>query len=148
MGQNRKIGMIDGGIFLLFWSSVGMLSANYWHGALPVILFILIPVSAFIAWRGTKSVERIKAQKITNKTSAIEGGLYGLFITVLISFWSYSSQVYAAGSVFDGIPVSSLEFCKRIFVSYILIITAGTALGSIHGVLFYNFNKYLIKTVK
>ena len=148
MRQNKKIGMIDGGLFLLFWSSVGMISATYWYGALPVIFFILIPVSAFVAWRGAKSVEKIKTETITNKASALEGGLCGLIITLLVSLWSYSSQANAAGSVFDGVSMNSFEFYKRIFSLYVPIITGGTMMGAIHGIIFFNLNKYLIKILK
>jgi hypothetical protein len=148
MSLNRKIGMIDGMLFLIFWSISGMASATYWHGALPIIVFIIIPVSAFVAWRGAKSVEKIKNGKATNRTSAIEGGLCGLIATLVISVWSYSTQVYAAGSVFDDISPNSFEFFKRIAEAYIPIITVGTILGSIHGVLFFNLNKKNYKTIK
>jgi len=140
--------MIDGVLFLIFWSIVGMTTATYWHNALPIIIFILIPVSAFVAWRGAKSVDRIINGKATNKTSAIEGAVCGLIATSAIAIWSYSTQVYAAGSVFDNITHNSLEFYKRIAEAYLLLITAGTIIGAIHGVLFFNMNKMLIKTIK
>lgn len=133
--------MIDGTLFLIFWSIAGMASATYWYGALPIIVFIIIPSSAFVAWRGAKSVENIINGKAKNKTSAIEGGVCGLIATLAISVWSFSTQVYAAGSVFDSISFGSLEFFKRIAEAYILIITAGTIISSTHGVLFFNLNK-------
>lgn len=140
--------MIDGLLFLVIWSIFGMASATYWHGALPIIAFILLPVSAFVSWRGAKSVERIKNGTATNKTSATEGSVCGLIVTLSISIWSYATQVQAAGTVFDNVSLDSLEFYKRIIEAYLPLIIGGTFVGALHGIAFFNLNKRLVKTIK
>lgn len=147
MSLNRKIGLIDGVVFLFFWSVTGMANATYWHGALPVIVFILVPLAGFVAWRGSVSVEKIINGKATNKSSAIEGAIYGLIVAIVLCLWSCASQVYAAGSVFDDLSPNSFEWYLRIFQSYLPFITAGAVIGSLHGVAFYNINKYLVDTI-
>lgn len=148
MSLNRKIGMIDGGLFLIFWSIIGMFNANYWYGALPIIIFILIPSSAFVAWRGAKSVTKIKNKKLTCKSSSLEGAICGFIASLILVIWSYSSHAYAAGSVFDDVSPSTIEFYKRLVIACVPIISAGTLLGSIHGVLFFRINMFLIKTIR
>jgi len=145
MSINLKIGMIDGGLFLIFWSIIGMVSATYWYGALPIIIFILIPLSSFVAWRGAKSVEKIKNEKLTYKSSALEGAICGFIASLIFVIWSYSSQAYAAGSVFDDVSPNTIEFYKRFVKAYVPLLAAGPLLGSIHGVLFFRINMFLVK---
>ncbi len=147
MRQNRKIGMIDGLIFLTFWSAIGMASAPYWYGALPVIIFILIPISALVSWRGARSVENIKEEKLSIKTSAIEGGLCGFLVTFAISLWSYSAQVYAAGTLFDNVQTNNIELYERIVEAYLPIVSGGILSGALHGMFFYKLNQKLIKII-
>jgi hypothetical protein len=55
----RKIGRIDALLFFVLWACVGLLSATYPWGAIPAIIFLLVPASALVGWRGAASVRLI-----------------------------------------------------------------------------------------
>jgi hypothetical protein len=71
-----------------------------------------------------------------------------LVASLTLAIWSYTSQAYAAGSVFDDVSPNTIEFYKRFVKAYVPLLATGTLLGSIHGVLFFRINIFIMKTIR
>lgn len=139
----RKIGRIDAGLFFLLWAVVLLLSVGHPYGALPAIIFLLVPASALVGWRGAVSVRLLLQGRASLLRGAIEGFAFACLFLAVVWLWSWLSQAHAAGTVFDGLSPESPDFWSIIGYLGFWLLGFGVA-GAIHGVLLLYLNYRLL----
>ncbi len=144
--NSRSIGLINGIITLMFWSSLGMLLASEWWGALPVILFVLVPISALVSYRSSVLAQLLIEGKATIKLYAIDGFKWAFVAAATFWLWSISSQVMAAGGPLLG--ANWWQVIKYIFTISLPISLIAGLIGSVHGVAFFYLNSWQITANK
>lgn len=139
----RTVGLIDGLIFLVFWSLVGMMTSTYWWGALPIILFVLVPVSALVSWRGAVMASSFRNGSPSLKQHVFDGAKWGSLAGLVLLGWSVASQVSAAGGHLDGASFFSKEVAAYLLYMGVPLICGGTGAGSVHGAMYFYLNRWL-----
>ncbi|WP_133247315.1 hypothetical protein [Azospira sp. I13] len=141
----QKIGRIDALLFFVIWSCVGLLSATHSYGALPIIVFLLVPASALVGWRGTVSVRLILAGAASLRRAAIDGFIGGAAFVLVIWLWGFSNAALAAGTVFDGLSPWQFEFWLAVATTLLPAMGAAGVVGALHGIAFFFLNRWLIR---
>ena len=139
----RKIGRIDAAAFFLFWGIVLLFSTAHPYAALPAIVFLLVPSSALVGWRGAASVRLLLQGRASLLRGAIEGFLFACLVVFVVWLWSWFSQAHAAGTVFDGLSPESPDFWRLIAYLALWLGVFGVV-GAIHGVLLLYLNYRLL----
>jgi hypothetical protein len=139
----RSIGIINGLVFLLFWSFVAMLSAPVWYGVLAPIMFILVPSSVLVAWRGNHLSNKFISNSARLSHSIIDGFKWGFIAAATFMAWSISAQVFAAGGHFDNSDFFSMQTAKYIVAYAIPVSFVGGVTGALHGAVFFYLNRWL-----
>lgn len=139
----RKIGRIDAALFFLLWALVLLFSVAHPYGALPAIIFLLVPASALVGWRGAVSVRLLLQGCASLLRGAIEGFAFACLFLAVVWLWSWFGQAHAAGTVFDGLSPESPDFWRIIGYSGLWLTGLGVA-GAIHGVLLLYLNYRLL----
>ena len=138
----KKIGLINGLLTLITWSVIGMSLASYWWGALPIILFILVPVSALVSYRTSALAQILLQGKATVSLYAIDGFKWAFIASCIFWGWSISSEVLAAGGPLLG--ANGWQVLEYIFTIAIPSSLVAGLIGSLHGVVFYYLNRWQI----
>ena len=139
----RNMGRIDAVLFFLFWGVVLLFSAAHPYGALPAIIFLLVPASALVGWRGAASVRLLLQGRASLLRGAIEGFVFACLLLAVVWLWSWFSQAHAAGTVFDGLSPESPDFWLIIGNLGLWLLGFGVA-GAIHGVFLLYLNYRLL----
>jgi len=139
----RKIGRIDALLFFVVWSCIGAASATNPAGSLPLIIFLLVPASALVGWRGAASARLILAGTASLQRSATEGFVWGAIFILLIWLWGVSNAALAAGTVLDGLSPFQFEFWAVVATTLLPAVGIGGSIGSLHGVVFLYLNRWL-----
>jgi hypothetical protein len=105
-----KVGCIDAVLFFVTWLCMGLIAASHPWGALPAVVFLLLPASALVGWRGAVSVRLILAGTDSLRRAGIEGFGWGAAFVLVIVLWSAANSASAAGSAFDGLSPLQAEF--------------------------------------
>ena len=140
-----KIGFIDALLFFVVWSCVGLATAAQPSGALPIIVFLLVPASALVGWRGAASVRLILAGTASLRRAVIEGFAYGAAFVFVIWLWGASNAALAAGTVFDGLSPRQPEFWVTVAKSLLPALGIGGSIGSLHGIVLLYVNRRLVR---
>lgn len=141
----RKIGRIDALLFFVLWSCVGLASATHPWGSLPFILFLLVPASALVGWRGATSVHLFLAGTASLRRTVIEGFGWGVAFVFLVWLWGASKEAFAAGCVFDGLSPLQSEFWFAVSVTLPPTLGIGGIFGALHGIAFFYLNRWLVR---
>ncbi len=141
----RTIGLIDGSLFLLSWSAFGFLSASHWWGALPIIVFILVPSAALVSWRGASLSKQGRANFPSLLAHVKDGGKWGGIAGFVLFAWSFTSEVIAAGGPLLGTPFFSLATAEYALILSSVFCIGGTLFGAAHGLAFYFINRWLMR---
>lgn len=141
--SRRTVGLIDGLVFLVFWSLVGMMASAYWWGALPIILFVLVPVSALVSWRGAVMASSFSEGSPSLKQYVLDGAKWGSLASLMFLGWSIASQVSAAGEHLEGASFFSKEVATYLLFMGVPLVLAGTVAGSVHGGVYFYLNRWL-----
>lgn len=141
----RKIGRIDALLFFVIWSCVGLMSATHPWGALPVIVFLLVPASALVGWRGAALVLLILAGAASLRRAVIEGFGWGAAFVFAIWLWGAASSAFAAGGVLDGLSPLQAEFWYAVSVTLLPVLGVGGILGALHGIALFYLNRWLVR---
>lgn len=141
----RKVGRIDALLFFVIWSCVAAVLASRPIGSLPIIIFLLVPASALVGWRGAVSVRLILSGVASLQRAAVEGFAWGATFALVIWLWGFSNAALAAGTIFDGL--SPLQPAFWVSVATTLLPAMGVAglLGATHGVAFLYLNRWLVR---
>ena len=123
-----------------------MLLASEWWGALPVILFVLVPISALVSYRSSVLAQLLIEGKATIKLYAIDGFKWAFVAAATFWLWSISSQVMAAGGPLLG--ANWWQVIKYIFTISLPISLIAGLIGSVHGVAFFYLNSWQITANK
>lgn len=143
--NNRNIGLMNGMITLVFWSLLGILLASEWWGAFPVILFVLVPISALVSYRSSVLAQLLIEGKATIALYAVDGFKWAFTAASIFWLCSISSQVMAAGgSLLDA---NWWQVVKYIFTVSLPISLIAGLIGSVHGAGFFYLNRWLIANV-
>lgn len=140
----RKIGCIDALLFFVIWSLVGTLSVAHPWDSITAWLFLLIPASILVGWRGALSVPRILANSANLWSAAKEGAYWALFFVLCIWLWSTFNSAFAAGGALDGLSPMHAEFWFAAIASLLPISAIAAALGTLNGVALYWINGLLV----
>ena len=138
----RLVGLIDAAVFFALWAAIGVASAAHPFGAIPAILFLLVPASVLVGWRGEVCARLLLANEGSAKRAAIEGGGFALLFVVVIATWS--GVAHASGGYFDGLAIRMPQFWVVVGWHAIWAL-AFTIAGSVHGVLLFWVNRWLIQ---
>lgn len=141
----RKIGLIDALFFFVIWSCAGFISAAHPWGALPVIVFLLVPASALVGWRGAVFVRLILAGAASLRRAVIEGFGWGAAFVFAIWLWGAASSAFAAGGVLDGLSPFQAEFWYAVSVTLLPALGIGGVLGALHGMGLFFLNRWLVR---
>ncbi|MCK8123903.1 hypothetical protein MTF66_02755 [Pseudoalteromonas sp. 2CM39R] len=133
-------------ITLVFWSSLGMFLASEWWGALPVILFVLVPISALVSYRSSVLAKCLIEGNATVKLYAIDGFKWAFIASAIFWLWSISSQAMAAGGPLLG--ANWWQVMKYIFTISIPVSLIVGFIGGAHGVVFFYLNSWQITANK
>jgi len=141
----RNVGRIDALLFFVIWSCVAAALASRPIGSLPIIIFLLVPASAVVGWRGTISVRLILLGVASLQRAAVEGFAWGAVFALAIWLCGFSNAALAAGTVLDGL--SPLQPAFWVSVASTLFLAMGIAglLGATHGVTFLYLNRWLVR---
>ncbi|MCW3479680.1 hypothetical protein OL229_08910 [Neisseriaceae bacterium JH1-16] len=140
-----SIGSINFTIFFLFWLSIGWRLTSNPSSGLPIMALFLIPPSLLVGWRGVISARMILAAKDSVWHAAKEGFGWGTIIAIIAWSWGLSNAVLAAGTGFDGLSPTQLNFWVMAVETLLPIIGFFGTLGSIHSITFLLLNRTLIK---
>ncbi|WP_221074534.1 hypothetical protein [Agarivorans aestuarii] len=143
---NRHIAITNGIITLVVWSSIGILLASDWWGALPAMLFVLVPISTLVSYRSSFLAKSLIEGKATPKLYAIDGFKWAFIAAVIFWLWSISSEVMAAGSALLG--ANWWQVIKYIFTISLPVSLVVGLIGSVHGVVFFYLNSWQITANK
>ena len=141
----RKVGLINAAFFFIVWSCIGALSAAQPIGSLPVIIFLLVPASALVGWRGAASVRHILGGTASLRRALSEGFVSGACLIFLVWLWGTANSAFAAGSAIDGLSPLQVEFWFVIAVTLLPALGLGGVLGAMHGVVFFYLNRWLVQ---
>lgn len=141
----RKIGRIDASLFFVAWACVGLVSATHPWDSLPILVFLLLPASALVGWCGAASVRLILAGSASFRRAAIEGGGWGAAFVFTVWLCGASKSVLAAGGVLDGLSPLQAEFWYALSVTLLPALGVGGILGALHGIAFFNLNRWLVR---
>jgi len=141
----RKIGGIDALLFFIVWSCVGLISATHPWGSLPIIVFLLVPASALVGWRGAACVRLILAGAASLRRAVIEGFCWGATFVFSIWVWGASKSALAAGGVLDGLSPLQSEFWYTVSVTLLPALGIGGIFGALHGIALFHLNRWLIR---
>ena len=141
----RRVGRIDAVLFFAIWSCVGLASATHPWGSLPVIVFLLVPASALVGWRGAASVRRILAGTASLRRAAVEGFSWGAAFVFAVWLWGTASSAFAAGGVLDGLSPLQSEFWFAVGVTLVPALGIGGVVGALHGVALFYLNGWLVR---
>ncbi|MDG4605159.1 MAG: hypothetical protein P9D89_03655 [Candidatus Contendobacter sp.] len=141
----RKIGRLDALIFFVIWSCVGLASAAHPWGSLPIIVFLLVPASALVGWRGAASVRLILAGTASLRRAAIEGFCWGAAFVFAVWLWGVSKSALAAGGVLDDLSPLQAEFWLALSVTLLPALGIGGTLGALHGIALFYLNRWLVR---
>lgn len=144
----RKIGRIDALLFFIIWSCVGLTSATHPWGALPIIVFLLIPASALVGWRGAAFVRLILAEATSLRRAVLEGFGWGAAFVFAIWLWGAISSAFAAGHVLEGLSPLQAEFWYAVSVTLLPALGIGGILGALHGIALFYLNGWLVRALK
>lgn len=136
------VGLIDAAVFFALWAAIGVASAAHPFGAIPAILFLLVPASVLVGWRGEVCARLLLANGGSAKRAAIEGGGFALFFIAVVAAWS--GVAHAAGGHFDGLTISMPQFWVAVGWHAVWAL-AFAITGSVHGVLLFWGNRWLIQ---
>jgi hypothetical protein len=142
----RKIGRIDALLFFAIWACVGLVSATHPWGSIPIIIFLLVPASALVGWRGAASVRLILAGSASLRRAAIEGFCWGAAFVLAVWLWGASKSAFAAGGVLDDLSPLQAEFWYALSVTLLPALGIGAILGALHGIALFYFNRWLVRT--
>lgn len=141
----RKIGRIDALLFFVLWSYVSFVSAANPWGALPVIVFLLVPASALVGWRGATFVRLILAGVASLRHAVIEGFGWGAAFVFAVWLWGAASSAFAAGGVLDGLSPLQAKFWYAVSVTLLPALGIGGILGTLHGIALFYLNRWLVR---
>lgn len=141
----RKIGRIDALLFFVLWSCVGLASATDPLGAFPIIVFLLVPASALVGWRGAVSVRLFVAGTASLSRAAIEGASWGAAFVFVVWFWGASKSALAAGGVLDGLSPLQAQFWFALSVTLLPALGIGGIFGAMHGIALFYLNRWLVR---
>ncbi|MBS1984296.1 MAG: hypothetical protein JST16_08990 [Bdellovibrionales bacterium] len=141
----RKVGRIDALLFFVVWSCVGAASATHPVGSLPIIIFLLVPASALVGWRGAASARLIFLGVASLRRAVAEGFSWGAGFVFFVWLWGASNAALAAGTVLDGLSPFELEFWVAVATSLLPALGIGGILGGMHGVAFFYLNRWLVR---
>ena len=141
----RKIGRIDALLFFVLWASLGLISATYPWGAIPAILFLLVPASALVGWRGVASVRLILAGKASLQRASSEGFVAGAAFALAVWLWGFSNAALAAGTVFDGLSPWQSQFWLLVATTLLPAMGIAGVLGALHGAAFFILNRWMVR---
>lgn len=141
----RKIGRIDALLFFVLWACVGLISATYPRDAIPAIIFLLVPASALVGWRGTASVRLILAGQASFQRALGEGFVAGAAFALAVWLWGFSNAALAAGTVFDGLSPWQAQFWLVVATTLLPATGIAGVLGALHGVAFFILNRWLVR---
>lgn len=136
------VGLLDGGLFFVFWAAL-YLADRPW-GALVPMLFLLLPVSVLVVWRGAALVRQLLAGQARLGRAAKEGFKAGVLLATLLWLWGLASAVLAAGTPFDGLSSWDLSSWLNLVASLLLSMGLAGFLGAVHGAVFYVLNRWLL----
>jgi hypothetical protein len=140
-----KVGRIDAALFFAIWSCAGLLSATHPLGSLPAIVFLLVPASALVGWRGAASARLILAGTASLRRAVLEGFSWGAAFVFLVWLWGNASSAFAAGGVLDGLSPLQSEFWFAVAVTLVPALCIGGVLGALHGAALFNLNRWLVR---
>jgi len=144
----RKIGRIDALLFFVLWSCVGLASASHAWGAVPAIVFLLLPASALVGWRGKQKKHNcglILAGAASLRRAAFEGFGWGIAFVSSIWLWGATNSAFAAGGALDGLSPLQSEFWYALSVTLLPALGIGGLLGAVHGIAFFYLNGWLVR---
>ena len=141
----RKIGRIDALLFFILWSCVGLASATHPWGSLPIIVFLLVPASALVGWRGAAAVRLILAGTASLRRAAIEGLCWGTVFVFGVWLWGASKSAFAAGYILDGLSPFQAESWYAVSVTLLPALGIGGTLGALHGIALFYLNRWLVR---
>lgn len=136
------VGFLDGGLFFVFWAALYL--ADRPRGDLVDILFLLLPVSALVVWRGAVLVRQLLAGQARLGRAAKEGFKAGVLLATLLWLWGLASAALAAGTPFDGLSSWDLSSWLNLVASLLLSMGLAGFLGAVHGAVFYVLNRWLL----
>ncbi|MDP2393277.1 MAG: hypothetical protein Q8M21_08480 [Methylococcaceae bacterium] len=119
-------------LYFVLWSCVGLASASHPWGSFPVIVFLLVPASALVGWRGAASVRLISAGTGSLRRAAIEGFCWGAAFVFAVWLWGASKSALAAGGVLDGLSPLHAEFWYAVSITLLPALGIGGILGALH----------------
>ena len=140
-----KIGRINGLLFFALWCAIGMGVASQPAGALPAIVFLLVPASALVGWRGAALARRLLAAPVSAQRAAGEGFAWGAFSAFAVWGWGFSSAALAAGTVFDGLSPARSEFWLVVATSFLPAMGLAGVVGAEHGIALLLLNRCLVR---
>ncbi len=141
----RKVGRIDAALFFAIWSCVGLLSTTHPWGSLPAIVFLLVPASALVGWRGAVSARLILAGTASLRRAVIDGFSWGAAFVFVVWLWGNASSAFAAGGVLDGLYPLQSEFWFAVAVTLVPALCIGSVLGALHGATLFYLNRWLVR---
>jgi hypothetical protein len=140
----RKVGRIDALLFFVIWSCVAAMLASRPIGSLPIIIFLLVPASALVGWRGAASVRLIVSGVASLQRAALEGFTWGAAFAFGIWLWGFSNAALAAGTIFDGLSPLRPVFWVSVATTLLPAMGVAGLLGAMHGVAFLYLNRWLV----
>ena len=141
----RRIGRIDALLFFVIWSCIGVASASDVWGALPAIVFLLIPASALVGWRGAASVRLLLCGKASPRRALIEGFGWGVAFVFAIWLLGATNSAFAAGGALDGLSPLQSEFWFAFALTVLPSLGIGGLLGTVHGIALFYVNAWLVR---
>jgi hypothetical protein len=117
-------------LFTLFW----------WE-----VVFILLPLSAFVGWRGRSDVQRILLGKASFVRPILEGFFTPFIPLTVFQFAAALNVAFAAGQIYDG----AKEWNFMEWLQYTFVVLGWSAFVGVMGVVcalgLHLLNRFLIK---
>jgi len=125
----RKYAAIMFLLFLLFWSSLAVGVSKYWFGAIPVIVFVVVPVAATVGWR-TYTLHRRNG--ITSKDFLLDGFIWGSLVSLLYAVIQ-AFKLLGNDLKIEDEEIFSFAFLRFACLNLAPVVLTGGLLGVVHG---------------
>lgn len=141
----RIVGLIDGVVFLGFWSLIGLAQPSLQGEALLIVWVLLLIASVLVWWRGSVIASLFVEDRTSLVGHVLDGVKWGALTGLGILIWGVSSQVLAAGGPLDNASFFSVETAIYLLLMGAYLSATGAVLGGVHGAVFFYFNRWLLR---
>ncbi|HZX30101.1 MAG TPA: hypothetical protein VFF03_02000 [Rhodocyclaceae bacterium] len=132
---STRIGIIDGLVSFVGWAIVAFVSASSFLNALPYLIAVLLPFSAYVGWQGARTVPKILAGQAPMLHVAFNGFWASAVITALALCALYAHDANAAGK---------LPFDYYFIYRLLPLLPVGGVVGAVHGIAVVLLNRALL----